>query len=151
MCTPLHTVSMPVGRCTPGSSRLLRTPLAAFRQQRVRQLVFAEPRPTSVDSEPRATTPDGERSAVASQMLAWLERQIPQLPLRQREVLLLACVERRPQQEIARFSACHSTRSRPISGERACRWRTSWRRPGPKEASDTHEHDLSSDSRHAGH
>ena len=74
-----------------------------FRKQRVRQLVFAEPRPTSVDPEPQATTPDGERSAVASQMLAWLERQIPQLPLRQREVLLLACVERRPQQEIAQI------------------------------------------------
>ena len=74
-----------------------------FRKQRVRQLVFAEPRPTSVDSEPRATTPDGERSAVASQTLAWLERQIPQLPPRQREVLLLACVERRPQQEIAQI------------------------------------------------
>ena len=74
-----------------------------FRKQRVRQLVFAEPRPTAVDPEPRATTPDGERSAVASQTLAWLERQIPQLPLRQREVLLLACVERRPLKEIAQI------------------------------------------------
>ena len=73
-----------------------------FRKRRVRQLVFAEPK-TATDPEPRATTPDGERSAVASQTLAWLERQIPRLPLRQREVLLLACVERRPLKEIAQI------------------------------------------------
>jgi len=71
-----------------------------FRKRRIRQLVFAEPR-TPRDPEPRATTPAGERRAVASQTLAWLERQIPQLPLRQREVLLLACVEHRPLKEIA--------------------------------------------------
>lgn len=71
-----------------------------FRKRRIRQLVFAEPR-TLADPEPRATTPDGERTAVASHTLAWLERQIPQLPLAQREVLLLACVEHRPLKEIA--------------------------------------------------
>ena len=70
-----------------------------FRKRRIRQLVFAEPR-TLGDPEPRATTP-GERAAVASQKLAWLERQIPRFPLRQREVLLLACVEHRPLKEIA--------------------------------------------------
>ena len=90
-----------------------------FRRRRIRQLVFAEPR-TLGDPDPRATTPDGERAAVASQKLAWLERQIPRLPLRQREVLLLACVEHRPLKEIA--DTLWSSRRR---------WRASfaWRSP----------------------
>ena len=100
-------------RCTPFRRQPAGAPLALHDCRELHPQLFPEAassparvRRTEANvGRPGATgtTPDGERSAVASQTLAWLERQIPQLPLRQREVLLLACVERRPQQEIAQI------------------------------------------------
>ena len=45
--------------------------------------------------------PDGERVAVARQTATWLEEEIRKLPLMQREVLVLACIENLAQKDIA--------------------------------------------------
>lgn len=52
-------------------------------------------------AELRAVAPDGERSAIARQRVDRLEREIRRLPLAQREVLILACIEHLPQKAIA--------------------------------------------------
>ena len=55
----------------------------------------------SSQREPRDPAPDGERLAVARQTATWLEEEIRKLPLMQREVLLLACIENLAQKDIA--------------------------------------------------
>jgi RNA polymerase sigma-70 factor (ECF subfamily) len=67
------------------------------RKNKVREMVFADP----PEREPRATVADGERQAMARQTAVWLEREIRRLPLAQREVLILTCVENLPQKEVA--------------------------------------------------
>ncbi len=66
------------------------------RKQRVKELVFMEPR-----REVQDPAPDGERVAVARQTATWLEEEIHKLPLMQREVLVLACIENLAQKDIA--------------------------------------------------
>jgi len=68
-----------------------------LRRQRVRSLVGS----VEETAEPVAGDPGAERVAAGRQTMAWLERQIEKLPLARREVLILACVENRPLQEIA--------------------------------------------------
>jgi RNA polymerase sigma-70 factor (ECF subfamily) len=67
------------------------------RKNKVREMVFAEP----PQSEPPTGDADGERQAMARQTAAWLEGEIRKLPLAQREVLILTCVEYLPQKEVA--------------------------------------------------
>ena len=66
------------------------------RKQRVKELVFMEPR-----REVQDPAPDGERVAVARQTATWLEEEIRRLPFMQREVLVLACIENLAHKEIA--------------------------------------------------
>ncbi len=68
-----------------------------LRRQRVRQLVFAEPPP----AEPSDAAPSSERRAAARQTLARVEDEIRKLPLMQREVVLLATIEKLPLKEVA--------------------------------------------------
>jgi len=67
-----------------------------YRKRRVHEIVFNEQLP-----EPVARTPDSERATEAKETVAWLEREIPNLPALQREVLLLVCVEGLPLQKVA--------------------------------------------------
>ena len=67
------------------------------RKNRVRERVFGDP----PAAEPAGDSPDGQRRVMARETAAWLERQIARLPLAQREVLLLTCVEKLPQREVA--------------------------------------------------
>lgn len=69
-----------------------------LRRRRVRQLVFASPGPAQ---DPADASPDGERTAAARQTAAWLEEEIRELPLAQREALILACVESLPLRQVA--------------------------------------------------
>ena len=66
------------------------------RKQRVKELVFMEPR-----REVQDPAPDGERVAVARQTATWLEEEIRRLPFMQREVVVLACIENLAHKEIA--------------------------------------------------
>jgi len=68
-----------------------------FRRRRVRELVFAPP--AAHDAPDPA--PDGDRAVQARETVAWLEQEIRQLPLAQREVLILASLEGRPLADIA--------------------------------------------------
>ncbi len=68
-----------------------------LRKRRVRQLVFAEPG----EQDPPTTAPDGERAAVARQTVALLAEELPRLSLPQREVVLLACVEKMSMKDVA--------------------------------------------------
>lgn len=52
--------------------------------------------------DPSRAIPDGERSVAARETVAWLEREIPLLPLAQREVLVLATVEGMALADVAR-------------------------------------------------
>jgi RNA polymerase sigma-70 factor (ECF subfamily) len=67
------------------------------RKRKVQAMVFAEP----PKQEPKSTDADAARHAIAKQTAGWLERQIQKLPLGQREVLILTCVEHLPQREVA--------------------------------------------------
>ena len=67
------------------------------RKKRVRDLIFTEPE----EREQRAREASSEEKAVANQTAAWLEAEIPKLPLAQREVLILVCIEDLPQKEVA--------------------------------------------------
>ena len=67
------------------------------RKKKVREMVFAEPPAV----EPKTDGADGERQAMARQTAIWLEQEIQQLPLAQREVLVLTCIEQLPQKEVA--------------------------------------------------
>ena len=76
------------------------------RRQRVRRIVFGinipsdegdgGPGPEAVDS-----APDGERTVAARETAVWIAAQIRTLPLKQRQVLLLATVEELPLKEVA--------------------------------------------------
>ncbi len=67
------------------------------RKRRVRQLIFAEP----VGEDPPDPAPDGERRATARQTAARVERELARLRPVQREVVLLACVEKMALGEVA--------------------------------------------------
>ena len=67
------------------------------RKKKVREMVFTE----ASELEPQARTADGERLAMARQTAAWLELEIRKLPLAQREVLILTCIESLPQKDVA--------------------------------------------------
>ncbi len=71
-----------------------------LRKRRVRQLVFADSRqPGSPDvTDP---SPDGERQTAARQTVALVEREIGRLRRVQREVVLLACVEKLALKDVA--------------------------------------------------
>ncbi len=70
------------------------------RKRRVRQLVFGDG-----GDEPGATladpAPDGERRTAARETAAFVERQLSRLRLVQRQVVLLACVEKLPLKDVA--------------------------------------------------
>ena len=80
-------------------SNTIRTHL---RKRRVRQLVFAE---TGGEEAPGQNlpdpAPDGERRTTARQTATFVRREIGRLRLVQREVVLLACVERLTLGEVA--------------------------------------------------
>jgi len=67
------------------------------RKKKLRDLVFGG----MARNEPRAAEASGERQAMVKQTVNWLEDEIPKLPLIQREVLILTCVENLPQKEVA--------------------------------------------------
>jgi RNA polymerase sigma-70 factor (ECF subfamily) len=69
-----------------------------FRRRRVRQLADGGAPPGEVPDP----APDGVRRTEARQAARWLEEQIRRLPVGQRQVLLLACVESLPLAEVAR-------------------------------------------------
>jgi len=69
------------------------------RKRKVRELVFAE----GDDQEPHAPHPDAERRAIAEQTANWLEGAMRTLPLAQREVLILTCVESLSQKNVAQI------------------------------------------------
>ncbi len=68
-----------------------------YRKRRVSEIVFMG----QSQREPQDPAPDGERLAVARQTATWLEEEIRKLPLLQREVLLLACIENLALKDIA--------------------------------------------------
>jgi RNA polymerase sigma-70 factor (ECF subfamily) len=70
-----------------------------LRRQRVRQLLFVEPGERDAPSP----LPDGEQLSNARETRAFLERSIGSLPLAQREVLILTCIEHLPQREAAKI------------------------------------------------
>jgi RNA polymerase sigma-70 factor (ECF subfamily) len=74
-----------------------------LRKQRVRQLVFARTGAEAAPVDSADPSPGGERRSVARQTLAVLEEEIRKLPLPQREVMLLAGVEKLALKEVARI------------------------------------------------
>jgi RNA polymerase sigma-70 factor (ECF subfamily) len=73
-----------------------------LKRRRIRQLISAATPPAHhPEADPRDPAPDGERIAVARQTVERLEREIRGLPLPQREVLVLACVESLPLKDVA--------------------------------------------------
>ncbi len=64
------------------------------RGDRLRQLRFVAVAPEQPD--PPDPAPDGERAADSRQTAAWLQQAIGRLPRAQREVLVLAAIERQP-------------------------------------------------------
>ena len=68
------------------------------RKRRIREIVFAS---SSAAGEPEAPDPREDYISDARRTLAWLESEIPRLPPAQREVLVLACIERLPHRQIA--------------------------------------------------
>ncbi len=68
-----------------------------LRKLRVRQLVFAEP----VAVDPPDPAPDGERATAARQAAGFVLEDLGKLRLVQREVVLLACVEKMPLKEVS--------------------------------------------------
>ena len=67
-----------------------------LRGQRLRQAAYAEDAGEAAD--PR---PDAQGRLEAQELMNWLEQAIADLPLSQREVLLLVTIEGLPQQEVA--------------------------------------------------
>jgi len=67
-----------------------------LRKRRIQNLVFRQPSKL----EPASGAPDAERVAEAREATRWASEAILRLPLVQREVLLLAGIERRPQKEV---------------------------------------------------
>ena len=72
-----------------------------LRKLRVRQLVFARPGPEADPLDPADPSPGGERRSLARQTLGLLEAEIRRLPLPQREVMLLAGVEKLALKEVS--------------------------------------------------
>ncbi len=82
-----------------------------LRKRRVRQLVFPRKRTGRGSGDQGGDTlgaedladpaPDGERRTAARETAAFVQREIGRLRLVQREVVLLACVEKLPLKEIA--------------------------------------------------
>jgi len=68
-----------------------------LRRRRVRELLQAPPPAV----EPPADGPDAQQAAEARETVAWLEAELPRLPLPQREALLLVGVEGRSLNEAA--------------------------------------------------
>ena len=68
------------------------------RQRRVRQLVFGGDAGEARD--PADPAPDGERRTAARETAAFIQRQLSRLRLVQREVVLLACVEKMPLKDV---------------------------------------------------
>ena len=66
------------------------------RRRQVRQIVQG-----GLDDDVAADQPDGLELVEASRTAAWLEGEIARLPLAQREALLLCCVQRLEQAEVA--------------------------------------------------
>ena len=67
-----------------------------LRGQRLRQAAYAEE-----DAEAPDPRPDAQGRAEAQELVNWLEQAIADLPLSQRDVLLLVTIEGLPQQEVA--------------------------------------------------
>jgi RNA polymerase sigma-70 factor (ECF subfamily) len=68
-----------------------------LRQKKVRDLVFGDP----PANDPADDTADAEEVARAEQTRAWLEDRIRELPLVQREALILTCIQNLPQKQVA--------------------------------------------------
>jgi RNA polymerase sigma-70 factor (ECF subfamily) len=60
-----------------------------FRKKKVESLVFSEARAT----EPESNAPSVDQLTEAKETAAWIERTLEKLPLEQREVVVLACIE----------------------------------------------------------
>ncbi len=72
------------------------------RKRRVRQLVFGSQGGEAGDAQHLADpAPDGERRTAARETAAFVQREIGRLRMVQREVVLLACVEKMPLKDIA--------------------------------------------------
>ncbi len=72
------------------------------RKRRVRQLIFGRSSDeTGTAGEPADPAPDGERQTAARETAAFVQREIGRLRRVQREVVLLACVEKMPLKDIA--------------------------------------------------
>lgn len=67
------------------------------RKRRVRQLIFGGPGGEDAEDP----TPDGERRTAARETAAFVQRKLSGLRLVQRQVVLLACVEKMPLKDVA--------------------------------------------------
>lgn len=76
-----------------------------LRKKRIRQVVFRSTDGQATEGRPAIDpvdpAPGGERLSAARQTLGLLEEEISQLPLPQRQVILLAALEKRPLKEVA--------------------------------------------------
>ena len=72
-----------------------------LRKRRVRQLIFGDRGDGGEMKEVVDSAPDGERRTAARETAAFVQRQLSSLRLVQREVVLLACVEKLPLKDIA--------------------------------------------------
>ena len=72
-----------------------------LRKRRVRQLVFGTSGDAAGTEDVADPAPDGERRTAAREIAAVVQRELAGLRLVQREVVLLACVEKLPQKDIA--------------------------------------------------
>jgi RNA polymerase sigma-70 factor (ECF subfamily) len=70
-----------------------------YRKQRVRELVFPD---RAVVERTRDPSPDSEALALAKETADWMEHAIAALPFAQREVVVLACIERLGMEDVAR-------------------------------------------------
>ncbi len=71
------------------------------RKRRVRQLVFGDAAGDAGVPDVADPAPDGERRTAARETAAFVGRQLCRLRLVQREVVLLACVEKLPLKDVA--------------------------------------------------
>ncbi len=72
-----------------------------LRKRRVRQLIFGKSGDDENTPDPEDPAPDGERRTAARETAAFVGRQLSQLRQVQREVVLLACVEKLPLKDVA--------------------------------------------------
>ncbi len=72
-----------------------------LRKRRVRQLIFGNAGDDESTPDPEDPAPDGERQTAARETAAFVGRQLSQLRQVQREVVLLACVEKLPLKDVA--------------------------------------------------